>query len=311
MNDTWDILTSPDSSPTKKVRWFARGPRDSTLQNLGGIVYSPEELKNLTNVRGYNMYVTLNPTTDRICKRISTEDVTTWAFVLLDLDPLNPVTEDTAVGVGLRFRDKLNKSVHSELYKAAIIYSGRGVQLWVRLSGTNFDSADTHDAQHYSRSAQGFLDILQKHVPEGWKMDPLSDMPRIARMPNTVNQKTGYTAYIVDTGGIAKYTLTEFILQQYRPLPEYAIAVSSLKSYNREWTDVRNDLTLRAKTFLDLGATAGNRHESCWVLCKNLHEHGVTKWSAMDALQHGNRSCMAELTDRELQEILEQVYGRQ
>lgn len=311
MNDTWDILTSPDSSPTKKVRWFARGPRDSTLQNLGGIVYSPEELKNLTNVRGYNMYVTLNPTTDRICKRISTEDVTTWAFVLLDLDPLFSVSTVEAMRIGFYFRDQLLEHVHPELSKAAIIYSGRGVQLWVRLQGT-YVSTDRiqHTAQVSAQSIRGFLDLIQNQVPEDWRLDPLSDMARVARMPNTINQKTGYATSIVSAGEIAEYDLTEFILQQYKPLPEYAIAVSSLKSYNREWTDVRNDLTLRAKTFLDLGATAGNRHESCWVLCKNLHEHGVTKWSAMDALQYGNRSCEPELTDRELQEILEQVYGR-
>lgn len=310
MNDTWSIITSPDPSLTKKVRWFARGP-----QNLGGIAYSPEELANVAQLEGgYNMYVTLNPTTDRICKRIRSEDVTTWAFVLLDLDPLPSVSTVEAMRIGFYFRDQLSDRIHSELSKAAIIYSGRGVQLWVRLVGTPVgvtNPVQSSTACVCAQSIRGFLSIVEQHVPEGWRMDLLSDMPRIARMPNTVNQKTGYTACVVDTGGIAEYTLTEFILQQYKPLPEYAIAVSSLKSYNREWTDVRNDLTLRAKTFLDLGATAGNRHESCWVLCKNLHEHGVTKWSAMDALQHGNRSCEPELTDRELMEILVQVYGRE
>ena len=296
----WDVLTAP--CPTPKIRWFARSPRRG---NLGGMVTTEAEMLNIARLshQDFNVYVTLNPTNDRICSRISTEDVTHWAFILIDLDPL---------------RDKLNPVLCTQQMKAklklldprldypAVVWSGRGVQLWLRLPPRSVpDEVSRHKATSATR---GFLKHLQKEAPDGWRIDLVGDLARVARMPGSINQKTGEKAQLIDSGMMLQQEVVDWLGENFHDntlAPQTSI-------FNGERTlsymDVADEISLRAKLFIEMGAVEGNRHESCFAACKSLWECGVSKENAHEALMSGAATSLPYLPDRDVRSILEQVY---
>lgn len=301
--DVWQVLTAP--SPTKKIRWFARSDRRG---NLGGMVTTPEEMVNIARLssQGYNLYVTLNPTNDRICQRISTEDVTHWAFVLIDLDPLSDNFRPNPAACAEHMRTVLRK-IDSRLAFPAVVWSGRGVQMWLRFAPLPVrDIASRNDA---TRLTRGFLKHLQPQAPLGWKLDLVGDLARVARMPGSINHRTGQTAQMLDPGVSMSVEEVRCLLEPFKELyPEPTLSSWSGGERMLDYEDVLDDITLRAKTYLALGAISGNRHETCHHTCRTLYEHGVSKASAYSALKIGNAASTPKLEKRELEQILKQVY---
>jgi hypothetical protein len=299
MNDTFDVLAWPDLWLNRafKVRWFAKSDRG----NVGGIARTPEMLVNaarLSEHSGYNMYVTLNPTNERICKRICAADVTHWAFVLVDLDPpLNAV--HTANDTEPVMRRLLDLGL-----RPAIIETGRGVQYWLRFKPQLIMTPE--ERRYWPDVNRGFLTHLRAYVPEGWRIDLTADLARIARMPGSLNQRTGGRAGLLDPGRVENDAAVDVLRSFYvaSPTPPH----QSGDSEGREWTEVMDDLTLRAKTYINFGATEGSRHESCHHLCRTLREHGVSQESALEAMRLANEACYETLHERELLTILKQVY---
>lgn len=307
MNDqfqqTWDILTYGQERP--KVRWFCRRLNGD---NLGGIVTNPVDLANIARLshQGYNCYVTLNPTNERACKRINTDDVTKWGFIFLDFDPLD-VENQTPMPDFIAAVRQVFSVIDPDL-KPAIINSGRGVQMWVRLPEYPCDSP-TERAQCAAVNRGFLLRFRDVVTPLGWRLDMLSDLARIARLPGSMNQRNGAFAAILDPGTVAPTVTLDWLIQNfYRPLP----ISSPVTNYSQDatWEQVKDDLPFRAQRFLTYGATAGERHETCFHVCKSLHERGVTEESALEALCWGNEACKEPLQMFELREILNQVYGR-
>lgn len=291
MNDLWNILAG-DIGETK-IRWFAKAPHG----NLGGIVRDPAALERVARLssQGYNCYVTLNPTNERSCKRINAQDVTKWAFVLLDLDPPPKATEHEALQVAAL----VARSLSSHHVHPAVIYTGNGVQLWIRLTPRPPEMAREH--------SRALVKAVAAILPVGWRIDMTIDLARIARMPGSINQRTGGMARIVVSGEVMDYSDTCALLAAfYEPTPP-------TQSYdpgdgNREWMDVRDELTLRAKSYIDFGCDRGDRHETCHHAIRTMHERGVSKDSALDAALHGNEACVEPLDEREVRQILAQVY---
>ena len=302
MQKVWDILTSP--SEDKKVRWFAKSDRG----NLGGIVLSPDELENVARLshQGYNVYVTLNPTNRRICKRINHLDVDRWAFILIDMDPVEGEKDafDSPIKASAWMIEKL-RAIHPELGRPAVVRTGRGVQLWLRLL-----PQDCRNLRNYFTDVnRGFLIKIRENPPPGWRIDMCSDLARVARLPHSINQKTRETAWLIDSGEMLEDSTTLWVATEfYKPSAYEPGKRGELDKFDRTWDVVMDELTLRAKNYLTLGAAEGNRHASCHHLCRTLWELGVTRDSAYDAMEHANQANEPSLTTRDHRDILEQVY---
>lgn len=314
MQEVFNILTYP--SADAKIRWFAKATSSfSRANNLGGIVTSAKELENVARLsrNGMNVYVTLNPTNQRICKRINVTDVTRWAFILIDLDPLDP--PKTFMNDYRAFTDEVISIMKNSLRMMhwcfgapAVIRTGRGVQMWLRVDPRACDTASWR--QFYSNVNRGFLHELQTSAPIGWRIDMTADLARVARLPGTINQKTGEKAELVETGAVLDPGSTDYLCSTYITKGHLHQTFEEMIAHesDRTWEEVRDELTLRAKNYLTLGAVEGNRHESCQHLCKTLHERGVTKASAYEALLFADDANQPELGARECAKILEQVY---
>lgn len=297
---TWEILTQPDNL---KIRWFGKSDRRG---NLGGTVRAPDAFENLTRLsdQGYNLYVTLNPTNERPAKRINTTDVTQWAFILIDCDPLQDWGEASAAHFAQIMWERLARlNMHP-----ATIYTGRGIQFWVRLWPRVLETKATRD--YCVGVNRGFLQYVRTELLKdltGWKVDMLSDLARIARMPGAMHQKTGRKARLIYSGRPMTEESTQACAARFYVAPPI-LPQPFNGATDRDWTEVRDELTARAKNFLTMGVDAGSRHEDVQHCCKTLFERGVGKASAFEAICYGNEACKVPLSERELLVILEQVY---
>lgn len=300
MQTLWNLLTEPATN--KHVRWFAT----SEANNLGGIAHSPQSLESVARLShvGYNCYVTLNPTNTRPTKRINQNDVTHWAFLLLDLDPLDK-NADVNDAIGWLDYD-LTPYGGIDLVPT-ILRSGRGVQGWLRFAPREIDSEEQR--RYFVGVNRGFLKTMRRNIPKGWRLDMTSDLARIARMPGSLHQTTGIQAEIECFGRMqTKLETDRFIKQYYEPIPLQSFESDGTE---KEWFEVQEELTFAAKNFILMGALEGERHRTCQHTCKTLQERGVSKMSAFEALMLGNEACKSPLAEREVRGILEQVYKKE
>lgn len=300
---TWDVLTLPYSHETidtkPYVRWFARSRTDGAT--IGGMLQRPDDFAPLlgVNEKGYDMFLHLNPTHPRVTRRATIPDTMSWAFMLVDIDPLGePYTQRRAEAAIVPIMLDLCSKLGVERLTPTVVYTGRGVHLWVRLHPHAVDWAHVGDAQRKL--------LRSLSPPAGFRIDPLGDTARVVRMPGTINHKTGQRAVLIEPGLLEPIGVSARILEHGAPPPPRATATET----GLEWQDVKDSLTERARIFLDLGAEEGVRHETCWHVCNLLFQRGVTKESALSALVWGNDASAVKLTPKELVSIVRQVYGR-
>jgi len=300
----WDVLTAPHDflRVDRFVRWFARSKDGDTL---GGISLSPENLRATVgplNRSGYDIFAHLNPTHPRITRRANTEDSLAWAFMLVDIDPLDGTPDPDEVVAATHIPLRSLEAVVRPGWRFAptIVYTGRGAHLWVRFR-------PRQDVEWW-RIGDAQREILRKLTPPpGYRIDPLGDMARIVRLPGTINHKTGRMAELITPGQFEPPSMTNHVIAFAR---EIARPQGAPESFDLDWKDVKDELTDRARRFLDVGAPEGVRHETCWHVCRALYEKGVKKISAADALDWGNMASAKRLTPREIWGIVEQVYGK-
>lgn len=301
----WNVLTYPfayiPGAPQPFVRWFAK---DAEGFNLGGMCKTPEELENTItplNKRGFNIYAHLNPTFPRIAKRAKIGDTLAWAFTLVDLDPLTGMLEpEEAAQHALRVAKSTWEFIDPDWTpKPVVVYTGRGLHLWFRLHPTvGGDWAAIANAQREW--------LKHVRIPDTLRLDRLCDTARVVRMPGTVNHRTGRVSEMLSMGANEPAGAVAKIVSLAKA-PEH---VTPQGGTDLDWKDVKNELTTRARTFLDWGAEEGTRHETCWHVATMLKAHGVSRASAVDALEHGNEVSPKRLTTREIADVVNQVYGR-
>ena len=307
MKAVWDILTAPQVG-TKTVRWFGKSP----TRNLGGMCGHPDQLASVAhNLRDYDLYVTLNPTLPRVTKRISGADVTHCAFILIDLDPVGSgggvQAPSAAVSV---LHGRLSEEVHPSLCAAAGILTGRGAQLWVRMQPQDV-GVGGGQRDYWPNCIRNFLTHIAPLAPPGWRVDMTADLARIARMPGTVNHRTHQTGKLWYPGKIIDNpSFYEFLRGFYREIP-LMDPIEQSATWTKDWRDAWEDLTFGAKNFITFGARSGDRHVAAWKTAKSLHECGVSRGSALEALLYGNESCESPLTKREIVAKRDEVYDKE
>lgn len=299
----WDILPHPKHSV---VRWMAR--KGGSV--LGGYSKSAEGLARVTwNLRDYNMYVQLNPTTRKQGVRCAAMDIEAWSFFVIDVDPIS--MPHKPLEASAFFDEQLRKLAWDErgmmIGTPAIIDSGRGIQLWYRLNDERF--YDDEDKRLMARLAQGHtLKQLAALGPvAGCTVDTsCSDLPRVMRMPGSVNQKTGRQAIILDKGEATPW-LSEFLLDRTPPLPKIVpLGIAGVVP----WQKLLPHLTAKAYTFITSGVDEPGRHAACVAAAASLRDYGLDMDAAKQPLLWGASKCNPPLLATEVEPILQSVWKR-
>lgn len=315
----WDLLPHPDKSV---VWYFAR--KDARV--VGDYARSFAELHTAAqeySKDGWNVYIQMNPTRKSGGSRASSKDITHWSWVLLDIDPLD---EDSNASYALDvYLGKLEEQLGHVLFPH-VIHSGRGMQAWLRIEDVELSDAEEVPAKgillhenktpqlvrrNVARLTHGFwLKRLQQEVGVvgGCSIDTsVSDLPRVMRMPGTVNQKTGKVAFISRIGelnvGLARQMVEE--------TPEKALHVREISPVEggRKWEHVMGSVTLTAHDFIHYGVAEPGRHKAVWATLVSLKENGVLQDEARRAVDWGNKVTRPPLSDAEVDRMVKQVYA--
>ena len=319
----WSLLPHP--SPDHVVRTFWRKP-DGTRG--GDYARSEGELNRFIKATvGRNAYIAPNPTKSTIGDRHSAGDVTHWSYFLVDIDPVeddfNPqLAQAEVMNLMHHWLGILGTSVPT------VIDSGRGIQLWYRLddlhlyekvTGLPGEGLTPRDGiswvceRGHARKAMGcWLRRLEESIGllGGCKIDTsTSDLPRLMRLPGTVNLKTGRAASIIHPGTGPIQGLAQ------RMVAETPAGVFVERTYEgcegRSWQDAYGELTQRAQRYLSQGWTEPGRHVAMWHAAKTLSERGVSKDQAREAILYGNglQGPDEELSGEDIESALKTAYG--
>ncbi len=319
----WDVLPHPTTEHVVRTYWREGDQRGGDYARTEG------ELERFRRaMTGRNAYVAPNPTKHTIGDRHSAADVTHWSFLLVDIDPVMPDPNPFAVS-----KEVLNLMRHWVGYNPSvaepvIIDSGRGCQLWFRLEDIHLyenvcplpgegliprDGVSLVTERKTARKTMGYwLNRLAESIGEshGCKIDTsTSDLPRLMRMPGTVNQKTGRLANFLSLGTGPIIGLAERLVQE-TPAGVY-VEREILGAPGRSWQAAFGELTRRAQTYLTSGWTEPGRHVVMWHTAKCLAEQGCDVEEARKALVYGNslQGEDQELEPSDIENALTTAFG--
>lgn len=304
----WEWLPRPTEEHV--VRLFAR---DANGGVIGDYARSPRELvRFVESLDGkYNIYVGLNPTTSTVGTRHSASDVTHWSFFPVDVDPTEPNPDPAGAAEEAK---KLMREYFGISHEPIVIDSGRGRQLWYRLSDYILDENSTFKRGVCRRAMQHWLRRLSENVAygdSGCRIDTsVSDLPRVMRCPGTVNLKTGKRGSIVTDYTEAFCALGEDMIR-LAPKNTFDTSRVVVVDSSSPWQVAFPHLTRRAQDYLTSGKEEPGRHATMWHTVKKLYEVGVSEDAARAAIEHANMVLghSQALPDREIDRTITTIYG--
>jgi hypothetical protein len=177
------------------------------------------------NGRGYDIYFAINPLKRPMSKKAGKEDVASAEWLWVDLDPrkgaeLIPERQEMLALLTERLPRGLPESTW-------IVDSGRGYWAFWKLRTTqpvDGDGPQTMNVECYGRG-------IEKAFPG--QADHCRNIERIARLPGTINHRTGLRAFVVEHRPENAYELTDFPRVE-APAPSGAKAANFHLSGNRE-----------------------------------------------------------------------------
>jgi hypothetical protein len=142
----------------------------------------------------------------------------------------------------------------------------------------------------------------------GCKIDmSVSDLPRVMRMPGTINQATGRRAAIIRAGHPSKYLAK--ILVNHVPLDHMSLPSPVERTGSIIWQAAMPYLSQTARDFINSGASEPGRHKLMWHTARTLKEAGCDRDETKKALTWGNMMCRPKpLDEAEIDKILAQEY---
>lgn len=332
--ELWSLLPHP--SPAHVVRLFARNAE----KRIGDFARNPAEMERFirsAEAKQMNVYVAPNPTTSTVGARHAAADVTHWSFLLLDMDPIEEdckplhALEEALLWLGEWCGRDFSKR------RPLIIHSGRGAQAWIRLPELILDDRQMEGAvigvaydimkgeplaNPYGlvtrKTARKTMGYWLKRVSEkvgtlyGCRLDSCtSDLPRVMRMPGTVNIKTGIEARVLEPSREVFSGLADIMV---RGTPEGVFNEPDPGQVppGTKWQTVFSKLTLKAKKYLTEGREAPGRHETAWHTATKLKECGIERAQARVAIGYANNILGPDhaMTNAELDHVIDTSYGK-
>jgi hypothetical protein len=260
--------------PRSRFKLFAvRGPKE----HFGFTLTKPRDLEVMTewtDNHGYNAYWQINPTARFGGTRCSTRDITHWCFLPLDIDPVS----DPAIPIFAfwAFEDRLS-TVLPELDVSArtIIDSGRGIQgLYAVRAHALSPSERVSIPRWMSRLFNNFVGATRN----GCVLDTsCSDLPRVMRLPYTINTKSGFVAKSL---GYALEAPPDVALIQTKTPDPIPLGLA-------HWVEYLSEITVTARRFIEQGTGRGGRHKAATAAMLSLEEHGASYETIASALRRG------------------------
>jgi hypothetical protein len=266
----------------------------------GGWARDPEHLTTIaTNLEraGFNVYTHLNRSEHKRSVKGSTRHITEWRHLFIDVDP---------VGDPSQIGDVMARALcELPARGSTIIDSGRGMQAWVRMI-----EMPTPDAESRARVERSMSALLRKVATvadlPGCKVDSgCSDLARVARLPGTINTKTGRMAQLH-----ARYSSRvhpEWVLAHDPGQPE---PIATKLTNPCRFLEVWPHLTLTAETFMFDGMVEPGRHNAAIATVRNLRELGVPMDVAMGWALTGAGRCRPRLDQGYIERTVRSEYNR-
>lgn len=300
----WNIL--PHLTSDHVIRLMAR--KGEKL--VGDFASRPSEIKRFADAcEGMNCYVSLNPTTRKDGIRHNAEDCTHWSWLVFDLDPISDVASPAAAldkilahFGGLTGRDLFK-------YPPTVVDSGRGYQAW--LHGEDLELGENLPRTKVRKVMSYWIKRISDRLGmiHGCKLDTsCTDLPRVMRLPFTVNQKTGRMSTILKVQDENYQWLFPFLIAG---TPAEVLVEKPVTSVGGKWQFVFNRLTLSAQNYLMKGKEEPGRHQTVWHVAKSLMELGISREETEKAITRANRLKGEEqqLSDGEITHCLDTAFA--
>ena len=127
-----------------------------------------------------------------------------------------------------------------------------------------------------------------------------SDLPRVMRLPFTINPKTGQKAEFLQIGRDHSLPDASVILKAYPPPPPKKL----LKCEGTHWIDFLPMATVAARKFIEGGTGSGGRHKAATATMLSLMELGCGPGQILNALKMGAVLCNPSLPSREVEDMV-------
>jgi hypothetical protein len=327
MRRHWPALANP------AFRIFARR-KDKAF---GMVCGNPAQLRNAANwseADGWNLYVQMNPSAPLNGTRSSADEIDFWCWFLIDIDPLanyegipNPLAALDKVDAILR------NYIGEKTLHRYVIDSGRGMQAWYPLYpvavterkmfrteplARDFELEDTLiGVQEYAikeaapRAMGYWLNLLRERLDivgnEGCMVDLCArDLPRVMRMPYTINVKTGRRGDLLEEATDNNYALADKLLK-YAPYGVWKpVEVVSLPGVDGStpWQVFIPHMTRAGRLFITEGAEEGGRHHAAVAAARSLRDLGCSAEQAKLALIEGGKMCFPKFEANEVEVII-------
>ena len=309
-------------------RFFSRSPVDGIV--FGASFSQAIELvtyANWADQANYNSYIQLNPSRKITGTRCRAEDITHWAWFVLDIDPVEEYNEPMKA---LDRAEDLMKAMFGlkELHRV-VVDSGRGVQAWYPLGPlpTNevikvhtdplprdFELEDVPAVEKEMtireaapRVMSYWLGWLAQRMGtyEGCNIDTsCSDLSRVMRMPFTTNQKTGRRSTILTTTQKVNESLARRLLT-YAPYHLFKERPVMTVIGNGCWTSYVGQMTRGGRIFLTEGSEEPGRHRAASAAMLSLMDLGCDLEQIKAALRFGGALCSPALPASETDQMVE------
>lgn len=286
-------------------RFFAK----SESKVFGCAIHNPHELAVMSgwaDRNGYNSYWGINPTHKRIGTRCSSLDILAWCFFPLDIDPVAPCYDAPT------FLERAEIALLDELPKLdprcrLLISSGRGLQALYPVTPLIFD--DSGIRTRLSRALNHLLNRLSTALGTiaGCQLDPsCSDLPRVMRLPFTLNQKTGRRANILKTTYDVALPDPRAILDLHDAHPG-SVTAQRLDPQDH-WINYIPHMTAAGRRFLQEGSASPGRHRAATAAMLSLLELGADEPQVLSALRVGAVLCEPPLPHRDIENMVERRF---
>jgi hypothetical protein len=243
--------------------------------------------KRIELLKDWDVYACLNPARSMAGKP-SVCDITTVRRFMVDLDPISSTASTDALLTSVCdwLRSALNIGDHGR----TILYTGRGYQVWVPLVPTD----------ETARAAAGIRGIIRTMAGDlgtvlGARVDTTSgEISRVARLPGTVNSKTGRTAAITWTEDYPEISVDDLDIYAEE---EYTAGTTLPLANNLE--SILPAMQPWSREFALFGADARvvSRHSRGYAMVSDLARLGVPQDTARLMLSVACSRCIPPLND--------------
>lgn len=264
----------------------------------GTWVSGPDELARFIALyQDFNLYVQLNPSRSPGALRPASADVAYLQAVLIDVDPVGDDPHPLAAGVAAQ-EALWELGVPGKCI--TVLFTGRGVQLWLHHEHIYPPLDEPH------RRVRALVTTVARELGEcfGCRIDTTSsDLVRLARLPGSINQKTGRAAEILAHGVPGPWL--HRIEPEPPPAPPEPIDFDPIEG----WPHLAARLSTSARDFLMFGKREPGRHSRCFHTLKALQEAGVDRQAAFNLISLGMSRCTPALEhDADFDRTFRQVF---